>query len=172
MSAEVDWVLQTIDDYFSYGGAGYGETAFGGEPGLKRVDRDESELLEGNIRSRQADLQEANYVGATLADRSTEPIGTEFDLLVEATVGLRIEGLHHSEWGNIDQNDEDGVPFDELVDDIQQALWSEREFPNVGRDNTNYHSLYLENYAPQSAQFADYYRYDFDVRLTGHEELP
>jgi len=172
MTAEVEWVLQRIDDYFSYGGGGYGETAFGGEPTLKRVNRDRSEVLEGSIRTREADLQDANYVGAALADRSSEALGTEFNLRVETIVGIRVEGLHHTEYGFIDEDDEEGVPFDELVDDIKQAIWSERSFPDVGREDTQYHTLYIENEAPRSAEYSDYYRYDADVRLVGYRTLP
>jgi hypothetical protein len=167
MSAEVDWVLDTLQSVVD----DYADT----DHPLKRVNRDDSELLEGSIRSREADLQEANYVGATLADFDGEPIGTEFNQNTESIVGVRIEGLHHSEWGHVDPDGVDGVQFDApggLVDQIKTALQAEREFPSVGHPDISFKSLYIGNEAPQSADWADYYRYDFDVRLTGHETLP
>ena len=166
MSAEVDWVLDQLQSVVD---------AQPADHPLKRVDRDDSELLEGNIRSRKADLQEATYVGATLADFNGEPIGTEFDQNTESIVGVRIEGLHHSEWGHVDSDGAEGVQFSApggLVDQIKTALQAEREFPAVGHPDISFKSLYIENHAPQSAEYADYYRYDFDVRLTGHETLP
>lgn len=166
MSAEVDWVLDQLQSVVNNQPAG--------SP-LKRVNRDESRLLEGDIRDRKSDLQQANYVGATLADFDGEPIGTEFHQNTESIVGIRIEGLHHSEWGHIDPAGNDGAQFDApggLVDQIEDALWAEREFPAVGHPDISFKSLYIENHAPQSADYADYFRYDFDVRLTGHEKLP
>lgn len=166
MSAEVDWVLDQL------------QSVVNGQPAdhpLERVNRDTSELLDGNIRDRKNDLQEANYVGVTLSDFDAEPIGTEFDQNVEIIVGVRIEGLHHSEWGHIDPDGNNGVQFSAnggLVDQITDALQTEREFPNISNPDITYKSLYLQNHAPQSSQYADYFRYDFEVRLTGHEELP
>lgn len=163
MSAEVDWVLDQLQSVVNNQPADHP---------LKRIDRDESELLEGSIRDREADLQHANYVGATLAERAGQALGTEFNRRVETVVGLRIEGAHHSEYGHIDPDTNDGVDFDALVDDIKEALWSGRKFPAVGREDTSYHTLYVENEAPQSAQYSDYYRYDADVRFVGYRTLP
>jgi len=165
MSAEVDWVLETL------------QSVVDAQPvthPLKRANRNDSEVLEGNIKSRTADLQDANYVGATLADVAGEPIGTEFDQNVERIVGVRIEG-YSGGYGHIDPAGEDGVQFDAidgLVDQITDALWAGREFPPIDHPRITFKSLYVENHAPQSDQWADYYRYDFDVRLTGHETLP
>ena len=162
MSAEVDWVLAQLQSVVDDQPADHP---------LTRVNRDDSELLEGNIRTRTAELQESNYVGAALASVDATPIGTEFDQNVERIVGVRVEGLYcgDSTYGHANG---DGVDFDDLVAAIQSALQAKREFPNVDRASTTYRSLYIENHAPQSAQHRDYYRYDFDVRFSGHETLP
>ena len=44
---------------------------------LKRINRDESKLLEGDIRKRKADLLKGNYVGAGPVDPAHTTIGTE-----------------------------------------------------------------------------------------------
>ena len=163
MTAEVDWVL----------------TQFGSVVGsltapLKRVDRDESEILEGNIRKRKGDLKDANFVGATFADRVPTPIGTEYDHAVEAVVGVRIEGLHHSEWGHVDPDGVEGIPFGDdggLVDRIRDAILVERRYPDAGGTNVTYTNLTVTNEASQSSNYADYYRYDFDVVFDGFEDL-
>lgn len=178
MSAEVEWVLEQIGQspvtgtMTVDGTDGVTSTTTIQDEPLKRVNRDNSDILEGDIRTRKADLQDGLFVGATLASVSTEPLGTEFDQRVEAVVGVRIEGLHHGEWGHVDPGGTNGIPFGELVDDVTTTLYQERQFPDVGRPDTDYHTLRLENHAPQSAQYRDYYRYDFDVRFVGYETLP
>jgi len=161
MSAEVDWVLEQL-------GSVVGSTTVP----LKRVNRDESEILEDDIRKRKGDLQQANFVGATLADRDPEPLGFEYDHEVETVVGVRVEGLHAAEWGHIDPAGADGIPWDELVRRIKRALLAERTDPAVGAPDTDYHSLLITNVAPNSASYRDYYRTDFDVVFQGDETLP
>lgn len=165
-SPEVDWVLAQFADVVDAISAP-----------LDRVDRDDSDILEGNIRSRTGELKDANYVGAGTASVARTPIGTEFDNRVERVIGVRIEGLHVDQWGHVDPGGVEGIPFDDgsgssLVDRLQTALNTEREFPGVGRSGTTYTTLYVENDAPQSTQYRDYYRYDFDARFVGYETLP
>ena len=141
---------------------------------LKRVDRDESRILEGDIRKRTAELEKANYVGAALADRTPTPIGTEYDHALETVVGVRIEGLHHSEWGHVDSDGVEGIPFGDdggLVDRIRDAILAKRRYPDAGRTNVTYTNLTVTNEASQSSNYADYYRYDFDVVFDGFEDL-
>jgi len=142
---------------------------------LERIDRDTSELLDGDIRTRKRELRAANYVGAATADRSETPIGTEYNLDVEEVVGIRIEGLDHSAKGHIDPDGQHGVVFDGdpgLVQEIKTAIYQGRRFPDAGRTPVNFTGLQLTNHAPQSSRFADYYRYDFDVVFRGYEDLP
>lgn len=142
---------------------------------LKRVDRDASQILEGDIRDRTGELKTANFVGAAHVDRDAAPIGTEYNLDVEGVVGVRIEGLHHSGWGHIDPEGFNAPAFDGaggLVQDIKTALYDARTFPDAGRPAVDFTDLRLTNQAPQSHLWADYFRYDFDVVFQGYEELP
>jgi hypothetical protein len=163
-SPEVDWTLTQL-----------GSVVGSLTTPLKRVDRDESHVLDGDIRSRKEDLQKANYVGSTLADVSSVPVGTEYDHRREAVVGVRIEGLHHSEWGHVDPAGSNGIPFDNdggLVDKIRDALLAERTYPAAGGQGVTYTDLRITNESPQSSTYGDYYRHDFDVLFTGYETLP
>ncbi|WP_135806211.1 hypothetical protein [Halorussus marinus] len=163
-SPEVDWVLAQL-------GSVVGSLTVP----LRRVDRDESTILDGDIRSRTEDLQQANYVGATLADVATEPRGAEYNLSREAVVGVRIEGLNHSEWGHVDPDGSEGIVWQNgdtgLVDRIRSTLLAERTWPDAGGTDVSYTHLEVANQAPQSELYADYYRYDFDVVFDGYEDL-
>jgi len=171
MSApEVTWTLDKIKTNWSAG-------SYSDIP-LERIDRDDSDKLDGNVRSHVSDLQADNYVGATFADRSTSPIGTEFDYDVEAVVGVRIEGLHHTEYGYVDPDASlppstagDPVPWDALVEEIRSAIMTDRKHPSVGRSNVSYTDVQIANENRQSANFGDYYRCDFDLLFNGYEEL-
>ena len=170
MRPEVEWVLNQL------GGVVDAQPA---DHPLRRVDRDASQLYEGSstvdmstpIDDRTGDLQEANFVGARFADRSDSPIGTEFDLDAERVVGLRIEGYSGS-FGHVDPQGTDGVVFSDLVDQITSALYDGRKSPAAGGPDVAFTHLLLTNHAPQSAQWADYHRYDVDVVLNGFAELP
>ncbi|UIP00336.1 hypothetical protein Hbl1158_02905 [Halobaculum sp. CBA1158] len=175
MSAEVDWVLAQFASVVDSVAADYSITNQDGSTDpvtLKRIDRDDSEILEGDMRDRTAELQRGCYVGATDAAAGREPIGFEYDSRVEPVVGVRVEGLHHDEWGHVDPDGTDGVPFEVLVRRLRRAVQAERHYPDVSKPDTSFTTLFVENEAPQSDQYADYYRTDFDVRFRGYEELP
>lgn len=161
MSAEVDFVL-----------AQFASIAGSTTVPLRRVDRDESRILEGDIRKRKADLTKANYVGATLVDRSPSPIGGEYDHAVETVVGIRIEGLHADKYGYVDPDGVEGIPFGELVKRCKNAVLAERNYPAVTGADPTYHTLFVENESPQSSNYRDFFRTDFDVRFDGYETLP
>lgn len=174
MTAEVDWVLEQFESVVNAQPAGHP---------LYRVDRDNSLVYETGdsldmqtpIRDRTGELKQANYVGVANASKSDSPIGTEFDLDVGRVVSVRVEGLHHSEWGHVDPDGTDGVVFDDdtgLVADLQAALQAEREFPAVGRNGTTYTHLLLQDYGMRSVEYGDYYRHDFEVLFDGFEDLP
>lgn len=161
---EVQFVLDAIDS--NYG------TPLADVP-LERIDRDNSDILEQSIHDVSAELQDSNYVGATLADRSTTAIGTEYDHDIETVVGVRIEGAHHSEWGHVDPDGSDGVAWDTLVRTIRRAVLQEREFPSVSnRPNTTYTWIEERNFTDLSADYSDYYRADVDFVFQGFETLP
>lgn len=156
---------------------------------LERIDRDDSELLDGSVRSHSEDLQADNYVGATLADTDRQAIGTEYDHQVEVVVGVRIEGLHHTEHGNVDPDAalppgtaNDPVPWFEYVDgsdteqpglvkEIRDAILRDRTFPSTRQADISYTDLQIANGVDTSSDYTDYYRHDFDVILSGYEEL-
>lgn len=165
MTAEVDWVLDTIVE--NWPGDFYAAP-------VERVDRDESKLLEGDIRSRTEDLEKSNYVGATHADTLTSPVGTEYDHELETIVGVRLEGLtaHNGHFGHVDPTGSDGIPWSEFVQNVRRGLLAERSYPDVGRIHRDYTDLRITNEASQSENYRDYYRTDFDVVLGGYEELP
>ncbi len=179
MSApEVEWVLGQLTSVVDSVGTDYDRE--NGDPvEVRRVDRDESRVYEGGqtvdmstpIRDREGKLKQAAYVGATLADVNSEPIGTEYDHGREAVVGLRLEGLHHSTFGPVDPDGAAGVPWAELKRRARTALLTQRTWPGVGRADVTYTDLRLTNEAPQSAQYSDYYRWDVDVLFNGYEDL-
>ena len=144
---------------------------------LKRINRDESKLLEGDIRKRKADLLKGNYVGAGHVDHADTPIGTEYDLESEDVVGVRIEGLSRAsgDFGHIDPDGVEGVIFNGdpgLVQQIKTALYEGRRTPDAGRSTVEFTDLKLVNHAPQSHLWSAFHRYDFDVVFEGYEELP
>lgn len=167
----VQWVLDEVKNNWSAGN--YADIP------IERIDRDNSELLDGSVRKHTADLQANNYVGAALADRSQTAIGTGYDLDLSVVVGVRIEGLHHTEHGYVNPDNSlppatagDPVPWEELVDEIRDAIYTGREFPDTGQSDIDFTHLLITNEAPAASEYGDYYRHDFDVVLEGFETLP
>ena len=173
MTAEVEFVLDVLGSVVDSVDTDYEAT-------LVRIDRDTPLLYEGggalssatSRRTKSVDLDEPAAVSASFTGRSTDPIGTEYDHDVEATVSARLEAAHLSEYGAIDPAGVDGVPFDELRDRVRAAILAERTFPSVGRSDTSYTHLRLENETNVSGDEGDYYRYDVDIVFEGYEELP
>lgn len=179
---EVEWVLDRLGTVADSVAADYSlKEKYGGGPvQLQRVDRDDSQIYDTGddvsmsepMSERTGDLQDGAFVGATSAAGSETPVGTEFDLEVERVVGLRLEGMIHSEWGHIDPSGEDGIPFEELKQRVRAALYDQRTWPDAGASNVAFSYLVLTNPAPQSDNWQDYYRWDVDVVFSGFEELP
>lgn len=169
MTAEVDWVLDTVADNWStaYDGTQEFEASV-----VKRVNRDTSDQMDDDIRSRKGDLSEAVFVGASAADAVQEAIGTEYDHRVEMVVGVRIEGLHADEYGLVDPDGADGEPWRAIVGTVRRALLMERSYPEVPDGRGTYHDLLLMNEASASSEFRDYFRTDIDVVFRGFEDLP
>ena len=163
----VEWVLDQVADVVD---------AQPADHPLKRIDRDDSMILEGGITKRRDDLMRANYVGAGFADRTAEQEGPEYDLNVDVVVGVRIEGLTGvgGEFGHVDPDGQAGVTFDGdggLVEQIRNAIYAGREYPDAGRTPVSFTHLSITNEAPQSHLWEDYRRYDFDVVFEGFEAL-
>jgi len=175
MSSERDWVLEQFADVATTIASEH--TLENGDPvELRRVNRDESRILEQAVGSIRGELQSAVFVGATHVDTVREPIGTEYDAEREVVVGVRVTGLTSSKYGHIDPSGEQGIPFDDanggLVQRLKDALWSERTWPAAEPDESVYYQdLELQNEANTSQQYADFYRADWDVVFSGYEEL-
>lgn len=173
---EVQFVLDAIDTNWPGGEASLADVP------LERIDRDNSDLLDDTpVHEHSVDLEEMNYVGARLTSRPQQPTGTEYDLMGDAVVGVRVEGAHVSEFGAIDPQKGTAseasrsyptTDWDSLTENIRRAIFTDRTFPSVGRSNAAFKDLFVENWADQSAEFSDYYRLDFDVRFSGFETLP
>lgn len=152
-----EWVLDTIKTNW--------DGSFPGD--LERVNRDNSSLLEKDVRKLDPSPAKSNYVGAGLTDRPTEPLATEGAHVEEPTVELRIVGLDSDEYGYVDNSSD----FKTLVDDIKQTLRQEQTSPDVGDNATaNIVRLYVENERPQSYQYHDHYLTDLDVRFVGDRD--
>lgn len=179
MSSEVDWVLTQLGSVVDSVATDYTQ-ADGSSVVVKRVDRDNAEIYDGSgslsmassIRSRSGELEKGVFIGATLADSAPTPRGFDYNTTIERTVGVRIEGLHETEWGHVDPDGADGVPFDELVERVRQALYAAREFPAAGDDGVEYGTLFIENEAPNSSAYADFFQHSLDVRFRGRQSLP
>ncbi|QLG47895.1 hypothetical protein [Natrinema halophilum] len=169
---EVGWVLETIKSNYPVAWPTDDE----GDPELYRINRDEPETLETGERSKTIELTKASAIGASLANRDTQPVGTEYDHRVETTISCRLEGVtgRSGEFGRIDS----AAGFEQLVRYIQHAINAERSYPtvdDVGQDDIGsvaYHSLFVENETDLSHEERDYFRRDWDVRFVGFSSLP
>lgn len=168
---EVEWVFDTLKSIVNDSPLAWGsvaETVDGTVP-VRRVDRDESSIYDLEpIRSRTADLQASNLIGVSLQERPSEPAGTDAHR-VEAIVGVRVEGLHHSEWGHIDPDGVEGVAFEALYSAVRQTLRDARSYPDVDRPATQYRIATVENDTNRSSNYSDHYEYRLDVRFRGFE---
>ncbi|MFC6973650.1 hypothetical protein ACFQL1_01560 [Halomicroarcula sp. GCM10025709] len=176
---ETTWVLDQLASAQSNIAAGYSDSN-GNPVELIRVDRDESQLydgsgsfdMSGSVRSRSGDLKDGVFVGVTHADTTSEPIGTEYDHRRETIVGVRIEGMHTSEWGKIDPAGESGIPWADAVRAVRRAITNRRTFPDAGARHVSYTDLTLANEVDDAASHSDYYLATFDVVFNGYETLP
>jgi len=169
---EVGWLLDTVKANYPAAWP----TDADGDPILYRINRDEPEILETGKRTRTIELTRASAIGASLADRSMNPVGTEYDHRVETVLSCRLEGLtsRSGEWGHIDS----AAAFEQLVRYTQAAIATERSYPTIDDVNQDsigsvaYHSLFVENEQDLSHENKDYFRKDWDVRLVGYSSLP
>lgn len=169
---EVRWLLDLIKEAWpSYGIEPYGDEYGGAFPSnTVRIDRDEPRILETGERKKRVKLDRYNVISATLANRDRQPIGTEFDYHVETVLNVRIEGANASTHGQLDDSDH----FNYLVAATQYAIGSERSYPDVDPDGSDfgrvqYVDARIENEQNLSNEDKDYYRADFDVRLRGYD---
>lgn len=178
---EVNWVLEQLGSVVDDVANSY--TNRNDKPvAVKRVNRDDSSVYDDGgsldfnepMHKRADSLEDGVYVAATLADRATDPVGTEYDHRIETVVGITLEGMtsQGDNWGHVDPNGENGVPFGELVRQVRRVLLGSRSYPNASVPNTSYHTLLVTNEDPQSAEYRDFYRWEADVVFQGYEDLP
>lgn len=149
---------------------------------LARVDRDNSLLydsggtfdMSASMEKRTDGFKKANYVGASYAGRDGSYIGTEADLDLQETVGIRIEGYSGS-YGHVDPRGEDGVVFHgtdaALVEQIRSTLYDALEYPDAGRTGVGFTHLSITNETPALTDWEEHHRYGFDVVFDGFETL-
>lgn len=171
--AAVQFVLDTIQqDWVGPEGA----NSLADVP-LERIDRDNSDLLDDTpVHQMGAELEEMNYVGVASASTQDEPLGTTYNLRTTRVVSVRLMGAHVSEYGAIDPQDgSHSYPtrtWDSLKDDLRRTLYVPRKTPSVGQSNAAFKDLFIENQADTSSNYADFYRWDCDIRFEGFETLP
>jgi hypothetical protein len=178
---EVEWVLAQMADVADSVATDYSlsDERDSDPVQLRRVDRDDSQIYDGDetvamsepLPERKGKLESGAYVGVASVDSDETPIGTGYDLDLERVVGLRLEGLHHAEYGHIDPSGEDGIPFAELKRRVRTALYDQRRFPDAGAANVSFTHLQLTNVADTSSDWRDFYRWDADIVFDGFEEL-
>lgn len=140
---------------------------------LRRVDRNNALVYETAepldmteaMHQRKADLEAANYVGVAWQSRDSDPLGQNYDLDGDIVCSVRLEGLTAlgGEFGHIDPTAEDGVPWDDLVEDVRQAVLDERKRPEHPDFRDVKLDLRVVNEDDQSSQWRDFNRYEFDV---------
>lgn len=185
-AAEVEWLLERVGEtptsgtWVVAGSEPVDDTTTVENVPLYRVDADNSLVwetdeaidMDQSMRSRKRVLQQAAIASASLVERPTEPVGTEYDEAVEAIVSLRVEGLHHHQRGYIDPAGEEGIQFPTLVREISRAIKKERTYPGVQRPTTTYHSLTFRNAQYLSDDYSDFYLWTADAVFDGYDELP
>jgi len=140
---------------------------------IRRIDREEPEVLETGQRRRSIDLAGQIAVGAAEASQTREPRGTEHDYRVETELEVSVEAVHASEHGAVGS----AAEFRTVAAKVERALNAVRRYPEVDPDadsigRVSYHTLTVDSAEPALSQTADYYRRVLSVRLVGVADLP
>lgn len=132
------------------------------------IDRDDATSAGFNGRRVSYDLTDSHVVSvASSPERQTTAIGTEYDHRVEDAVNVRLEGAHTDEHGTI----ADAQEWQAIVAEAKRVIMVERtSYPRV--NGVDYNSVLLGTENSRSANYKDYYRYEFDILFRGYEELP
>lgn len=133
---------------------------------VTRVNANDSELLDGPIRTRRKHLKRSNYIGVRHTQRDDTPGGVQAGSEREAVLRVQVEGLHESEHGDIT----DHAEFRTLVRNTKEALRADRYNPSVGDQHpATWVRLDIGPETGGSSAQADYYQTIYDVTLRGHE---
>ncbi|MFC5135495.1 MULTISPECIES: hypothetical protein [Haloferacaceae] len=167
---EVQWVFDTLDVITTDTALAWGtasDVADGAVP-VRRIDRNDSEIADGNIQSRRGELTKSNFVTAEIVDDDSSHGGWGDDYDTEAIVSLRVEGLlRGDEFGHVHPDGENGIPFTTLYRRVRDALREQDEHPDVS--GQTYHTLFLENGTNRSGDYEDFYDYRLDCRFAGYD---
>jgi len=147
---------------------------------LRRVDRDNALVYEGGdtldvtapLHTRKGELEQSNLVSVGTQSRENSPLGTDYNVETDIVLSVRVEGLRYDEWGHVDADGSEGVIFDELYNQIREAIYAEREYPQDADFRDTKLDIRITNEDIQDSEFADFYRREFDVVLRGREALP
>ncbi|MFD1512461.1 hypothetical protein [Halomarina rubra] len=132
------------------------------------INRESTEDVATGERSKVHDLTDANAVSIASPATDRSPVGVEYDLEVETTLSIRIEGLAESEWGHIADSGE----WRTLVEEVRRLLFAERRWPIENPDgDVHYHTLLPREESDRSAEHRDYWRTDLSLVLRGYEDL-
>jgi hypothetical protein len=133
------------------------------------IDRDDATSAGFNGRRVSYDLTDNHAVSvASSPERQTTAIGTEYDHRVEDAVNVRLEGAHTDEHGTI----ADAQEWQSIAAEAKRVTVEEERtsYPTV--NGVDYHTVLLGDESNPSANYKDYYRYEFDILFRGYEELP
>jgi hypothetical protein len=176
----VEWVLEQVASVVDSVATDYSQ-ADDSDVVVRRIDRDNKRYYDGSgtldmstpIRQRAGALERGVYIGAGHVDRSSEPVGTEYDLDVDEIVGVRLEGLtaQNGHGGHVDPEGNWGIPWTEFERRVRGAIYDGRTWPDAGGPNISFTHLTITNEAPQSHQWPAYYRTDWDIVFNGFEDL-
>jgi hypothetical protein len=158
----VQWTLDTL-------ASNWDTTNVDPQPVL--IDQRDGERQDTSRRSVEFDLAENNAVTVgTQPTTTTEPIGTGYDVRIEAGVNVRVEAVHESETYPDQSGGVAGGPaFGALVAEVRRALFVDRVNPTA---NDNIRDLRIPDENDRSASEKDYFRVDLTVLFRGYEELP
>jgi len=133
-------------------------------------DVDDATLLTTDERRTDISLEEHTLVSASRDAIDPTPEGTAPIYETVETVEIEIEALVAEQFGTLDSHAE----FRRLVDNVKQALDTERTFPDVSltdraRQPTRL-SLFIGSETDRSSNHRDHFRVGFPVRIRGKLE--
>jgi hypothetical protein len=140
------------------------------------IDRDDADSTSFNDRRVPYDLTDSHVISVSSSpDKTTTPVGTEYDHRVEDGVNCRIEAAHRDATDfpgdSVSAGVSGAVEFQDIIDEAERLILTERSsYPTV--NDISYHTVVVENQQNLSSDDKDYFRYDFDVFFRGYSDLP
>lgn len=130
------------------------------------IDANDSEILDGPLRTRTAQLEDANYIGVRHTQRDDQRGGVNIGNEREAVLRVQIEGAHEDEFGHLADHQE----FRDLVRNTKETIRAVKHSPGVGDAHpATWVRAMVGPETGGSSAHADYYQTIFDVTLRGHE---